>query len=62
MHLAAVLALTIVCIAAMLWLSILGRPIPDAFPGIATGGAFYLIGTQTANKWGAPKDAPKRDE
>ena len=46
-HLAAVLMLTIAAIIGVIWLAVLNHPIPDVLTVAASGGTFYLIGTQT---------------
>lgn len=54
-HLAAVVLITIACLASILWLSLTNHPIPDVFTYVSTGGATYLLGTYTATKYNDTK-------
>lgn len=50
MHLAAILAVTLVCIVGILVLAFNGKPIPDAINYLAVGGGSYLLGNVVGAK------------
>lgn len=50
MHLAAVIIVTLACIASILWLALDSKPVPEVFTYIATGGGTYLLGVWASDK------------
>lgn len=65
MHLAAVIIVTLACIASILWLALESKPVPEVFTYIATGGGTYLLGVWASDKHGNtgsindPNEPPK---